>query len=73
MAAATFDLESSEELERANIYDSNMIRTATRSARSTIYRASGNVRYAVMSLSGFLGRGRNAPPWDALKYHVGQE
>jgi len=68
-ASPTFNLISSEDVEGTKVCDpgGNKIGEID---HLMIDRASGNVRYAVMSFGGFLGLGHShyPVPWNALKY-----
>jgi len=68
-ASPTFNLISSEEVEGTKVLDASGNKIGEID-HLMIDRASGNVRYAVMSFGGFMGLGHShyPVPWNALRY-----
>ena len=68
-ASPTFNLISSENVEGTTVYDTTGNKIGEID-HLMIDKASGNVRYAVMSFGGFLGLGHShyPLPWNAIRY-----
>jgi sporulation protein YlmC with PRC-barrel domain len=73
-ASPTFNLISSENVEGTNVYDQSGKKIGEID-HLMIDKASGSVRYAVMSFGGFMGLGHShyPLPWDTIKYDSARE
>lgn len=71
---ATSDVISSERVEGTNVYNAAGDKLGTIDDLM-IDKLSGQVRYAVMEIGGFLGMGtdRYPIPWNMLKYDTSQD